>query len=383
MLSRSCHFLGGLMRRTLVLFLLIATISCGEGTKTDLPSFAPTRANATVVWQQTWESGFTDGDECTEILATDSLITLCREDYDPGRAPDEMYLRIKNAIPGYGGTFPSGSTVLLTRANAVNNQMDPTLGIGNAESPSYNGYIPADHWGQLAMFINNSGAETSVFNSNFSMKMVYPCGNVGSATSGYPCNTGSPMSYYYYLASTRKNNSVNPFCDTSLASSTNGETWIAMENNDQAGFSSASWAGWTGCTDSGRQSNLGQTNLSEWIKPGRWNIIKWHFWYSSGACNMQAWIGEMGSALTLVMDWRDGTTVEGSAFTWPCSGDGTHRAIVFPSTRPSHNTTGDNSWIYIDDQIIATSESDLPVYNSSIKRGMSGGVRMTGPWRIQ
>jgi hypothetical protein len=312
-------------------------------------------SEASVVWSQTWDS-ISTGAQCTGILAADSTITGCRYDYDPGRLPDISYVEVVTSITGHSGSFPSGSKVLLTRHYGATVQGDPTIGIGDASSSSYDGYIPADHWGQIALYLNNTGAETSVWTNNRPFKLVYPC-----EAGPYPCQSGG-LSWNYWLLQTVKNNSLSPFCDLSLGSETDGDMWIGLRDHDPNGHSSPNWAGYTGCTDITNPGWLGQTNLSERIRPGRWNIIRWHSRCTGGTCDFEAWIAPKGSAFVKVMDWRHGTTVEGETFTWTYTGSGSHRAVYMPSTRPQAGTSGDDTWMYVDDMYIATSESDLPTY---------------------
>ena len=332
----------------------------------------PIPAHATVIWSQTWES-MTAGDQCTEILATDSTITGCRDDEEEATPPDISYVEVVTSIPGSSDSFPSGSKVLLTRHYGATVQGDPTIGIGNSGSSLYNGYIPADHWGQIALYLNNTGAETSVWTNNRPFKLVYPC-----EAGDYPCQSDG-LSWNYWLLQTVKNNSLGPFCDTSLIAETDGDMWLGLRDNDPT-HSTPAWAG--GSPVCSLPNNfIGQTNLSERIRPGRWNIIRWHSRCTGGTCDYESWIAPKGSAFVKVMDWRHGTTIEGYAFTWTYTGSGSHRAIYMPSTRPQAGSSGDNTWMYVDDMYIATSESDLPNYTGT--GGLFGGAGFTGSVRIQ
>lgn len=313
-------------------------------------------AQGAVIWSQTWES-LANGDQCTEILAADSTVTGCRDDYDPGRLPDISYVEVVTSIAGSGSSFPSGNKVLLTRHYGATAQGDPTIGIGNASSAAYDGYIPADHWGQIALYLNNTGAETSVWTNNRPFKLAYPC-----EAGDYPCQSGG-LSWNYWLLQTVKNNSLGPFCDTSLNAETDGDMWIGLRDNDPT-HSSPAWAGGTPVC-SLPDNYIGQTNRSEWIKPGRWNIIRWHSRCTGGTCDFEAWIAPKGSAFVKVMDWRHGTTVEGYNFTWTYTGSGSHRALYWPSTRPQAGSSGDDTWMYVDDMYIATTEGDLPNYTTA------------------
>lgn len=313
-------------------------------------------AEATVIWSQTFES-YSAGDSCTEILAGDSDITDCRQhdDQEAGtNNPSSVFIR--TSIPGYSGSFPSGSNVMRVFTQSISEQADSGIAIGDSGSALYDNYIPNNVWIQFAWYINNTGAETTV-TVNRVLKLIYPCDRP------FPCQTGDPVSNNYWLLQcTRGSNSYAPFYDTALTSDTDGDCYLTFRDN-AANVSSPYWPG-TG--SSGIENYLGQTSLSEWIKPGRWNIVRLHFDFSNASgARVDAWIGPMGSALTQVMAWHDDESVEGTTFTWDFTGSGGHRSIWIPSTQPANNTTGNTHYMYYDDIYVATSESDLPTYTAA------------------
>lgn len=250
-------------------------------------------------------------------------------------------------------------------------QGDVGLAVGDAGSSGYDNYLPADVWFQTALYINNTGAETSVVTDR-PMKLFYPC------RDNYPCNTN------YFLIETAVGTSHNPLCDTSLAGQTNGNMYLVMRDSFTfAGQGTMSYP--TGC--SATNDKLGQTSLAEWIKPGRWNVIRCHLQSSdTSSPKIDCWIGAMGSALVNVMSWHGGTPVAGQSFTWSVPTAAGHRAAWLPSTQPANNATGGTHYFYYDDYYVATLESDLPTYGASSGSGGSGvigGVRFNGTVRIQ
>lgn len=336
-----------------------------------------TPAHAAVIYSQTFD-GFTVGDECTELLAGDATLTGCRYDSDFVTAPDISYLQVASSVPGSSASLPSGNRILKSRVYTATVQGDVELAIGDSSSAAYNGYIPADVWFQVALYINNTGSEVTNITANRPMKFWYPCTN-----GAYPCQSGG--SYNYFLLQTIKNTSGAPFCDTSLNSVTDGSMYLFLRDNDPTN-SSPAWAG-NGPVCGLPDNYLGQTSLTEYIRPGRWNIIKVHanFTSASGA-NFEAWIAPLGGSFTKVMNWISGTTIEGYNFTWTYSaGDGSHRAVALLTSHPVNVSTGVDSYMYLDDYYVATSEADLPVYSAGTTTtiGASGGARFNGVLRLQ
>ena len=101
---------------------------------------------------------------------------------------------------------------------------------------------------------------------------------------------------------------------------------------------------------------LGQQDTSENITPNRWTLVKIHYDTSTPQGTYEAWMKPLGGQWVKVAEWIDGVTPN---FTWNIASSdiGGHAMFRMPST-----VDGPDSWIYLDDFAIATSEEDLPIY---------------------
>ncbi|NBR67917.1 MAG: hypothetical protein EBT79_11745 [Actinobacteria bacterium] len=304
----------------------------------------PEIAQAAVIFSQTFES-FADNDTCTQLVT--GQITFCRGTGTVGA--NTNLITVENAVPGYASTFPSGSKVMRAHVNSVDAQGDAGILIGDPDSAGYDNWIPSVAWIQIAMWVNNAGGEVTSTTAR-PMKLLYPC------RQSYPCQTN------YFLIETVRSSSYAPFCDTSLSSDTSGNMYLAIRDSSTfVGQGTISYP--SSCT--GVADHLGQTSLADYIKPGRWNIIRVKVDFSdSASAKLDAWIGPMGGTLTQVMSWHGGTAVEGQSFSWTVPSVAGHRAMWVPSTQPANAVTGATDYFYFDDIYIATSEADLPTYGA-------------------
>lgn len=324
-------------------------------------------AHAAVIWSSNFDSLSTSGDGCTEI-STLPEIALCKE------VATRSDISIVTSIPGYAGSMPSGANVVRMFADSTAVQTEVGIRIGDPSSAGYNAFIPPDFWFQFAWYINNTSGEVSVTTTR-PLKIMYPMRSHDGTTSCTLASDGC----VFILEGTR-GDSYNPFNDTSLSAVTDGSMYIAAR--DMVPSTDASWAG----AVPGDENKLGQTSLAEWIKPGRWNILRCHSDQSNtSAIALDCWIGAMGSPLVQVMNWHGGATVEGSAFTWSTAiSPPGHRVSMITSTVPANNTTGTTLYMYFDDIYYATSESDLPTYTASTGGSVvSGTTRFVGAVRMQ
>ena len=299
--------------------------------------FMPLSASAVVIFSDTFEA-YQAGDVTCTTLQSTSGYTFCRE--LPDRVANPSNISIASSVPGSNDTLPSGSRAMRMYTNGMTLQSDGGVLVSGSDN-----YIPANAWWQVAMYVNNFGNEVTIA-GNRPMKLFYPC------NADYPCNTN------YFLIETSTSNSYNPFNSSTLLSPTNGDMWLTTRDNT---LGTVNWAG----APPGDESKLGQTNLSERIRPNRWNIIRCHTDFtviSSG--KIDCWIGPKGGALTHVLSWHGGTPVAGQAFTWTVPEARGHRSLFWPSTVPANATIGTVLYMYFDDFYLATSESDLPNYSS-------------------
>lgn len=319
--------------------------------------------HATVIYSETFE-GFADNDTCTQLVAGE--VTYCRGTGTVGA--NTNLTTVENAIPGTSAAFPSGTKVLRNYVNSVDAQGDAGLLIGNPDSAAYDNWLPSVVWIQFAMWINNGSGEVTSTTAR-PMKLVYPC------RQSYPCQTN------YFLLETVRSSSYAPFCDTSLSADTSGNMFLAIRDSSTfAGQGTISYP--SSCT--GVADHLGQTSLSEYLRPGRWNIVRIKADFSnSSSASLDAWIGAKGSALTQVMSWHGGTPVQGQSFSWTVPTVSGHRAMWIPSTQPANAVTGATHYFYFDDIYIATSEADLPTYPTAPSGSFSGTLNFIGSVRIQ
>jgi hypothetical protein len=105
------------------------------------------------------------------------------------------------------------------------------------------------------------------------------------------------------------------------------------------------------------QFKLGQTNVGENLTPNRWTLVKIHIDTSTTSGSYEAWLKPLGGSWVKVAEWIDGVTPD---FSWiiPADDVGGHRVLRMPTT-----INDVDSWIYLDDFAMATSEADLPVYS--------------------
>jgi hypothetical protein len=109
------------------------------------------------------------------------------------------------------------------------------------------------------------------------------------------------------------------------------------------------------------RDKLGQTNLSEYMKANRWTLVKMHFDTSTTSGTWEAWLRPMTGEWTKVAEWIDGTTPN---FQWKIPEDqiGGHRVLRMPTTVGGTKKDWYNSWLYLDDFVIAAFEDALPRY---------------------
>jgi hypothetical protein len=315
---------------------------------------APLSASATVIFSDTFEV-YSVGDVTCATLQSTTGYSNCRE--DPDRTINPSDISIVSSVPGSNASLPSGSHAMRVYTNGMTEQSDAGLQLPGAAA------MPADSWWQVAMYVNNFGDEVTIAGSR-PMKLFYPC------NADYPCNTN------YFLIYTSVETSYNPFNSSALSVPSNGDMWIESRNME----GTVNWAG----ADPGDENKLGQTNLSERIRPNRWNIIRCHANFTNTSSGqLDCWIGPKGSALTHVLSWHGGTSVEGYSFTWTVPQARGHQSLFWPSTVPANNANGTVLYMYFDDFYLATSENDLPVYGGSVSSTVSGDTRFTGSVRIQ
>lgn len=258
------------------------------------------------------------------------------------------YLYTTSSIAGYTGAFPgtSSSRVLALEAlpQTLGGQTDFYLGLGNGSSAAYDDYIPGDVWFQFWIYPQHTASAPSTFSTR--EKFLYAC------NTDYPCN-----SHLWMMMSGSA--SYNPDNMFPLGEPTQGQfLWTLRQS---AGVSQIV----NSLGDPYAQGNIGQPNPTEWMRPNRWTLVKMHFNTTRTSGNSwEMWLRPQGGQWTKEAEWIGGQT---PGFTWniPSASVGGHRVLRMPST------VDHDYHMFMDDFVMATSESDLPVY--------SGGGGSTTP----
>lgn len=318
-----------------------------------------TTAMATPIVYDDMEA-YTVGDITCATLQATGPYSDCLEK----SAPNASDATIVSSAPACG-PMPSGSKAIKWVYDSTTGQSDGGVTVGDANLPAYDNWMPADSWFQVAVCIPYSGGELS-YTAGRTLKFLYPC------PDPYACGANGNRQNYWLLVLGTSTYLPLTFGAQPSGNPSGGNLYIELTNAIGANYAGDLWPGghphWAGYAAAGAAAEdahkMGQTNLSEWIKPNRWNVLKCHPDFSNAAAAaMDCWIGEVGQSLTQVVSLHGGTTLSGSAFTWTVPEVRGNRAVSFPSTLPANNTTlGGQFIVYVDDFMIATAESDLPNY---------------------
>ncbi len=248
------------------------------------------------------------------------------------------YLYTVTEIPGYSGSFPgrnSNSVLAIeARPGSMGGQTDFYLQYGDITASRDT--VPANVWFQFWIYSNryddptDQNDQLSEYEGRF--KFIYPC-NVS-----YPCQQGQLNWLTMFGYSTSE-----PFW------ANNDPTQLFMTTNEPFNVSID-----YELAEDYNQFKIGQTDVSENIVPNRWTLVKIHYDTSTTRGTFEAWMKPMGEEWVKVAEWIDGVTPN---FSWPVASVGGHRVFRMPTT-----INYVDSWMYMDDFAMATSEADLPVY---------------------
>ncbi|HEB54753.1 MAG TPA: PKD domain-containing protein [Gammaproteobacteria bacterium] len=254
------------------------------------------------------------------------------------------YLYTSSQIPGYSGPFPGkDSTYVLAieaRPSSFNAPTDFYLQFGADDDNQ----VPADVWFQYWIYINNyndpSDQNDQLSRFGADSKFIRP------SKDGF---TGNKSLWTLY----RSNNSKAPYANDLGASSAEYYMYLA-EVDDISYFSSDGTDSWT----------IGQTDLSDHIVPNRWTLVKIHIDTSTINPKYEQWLKPLGGQWLKVAEYIQGQTAN---LNWHIAAAdvGGHRAFRLPGVQTpcrSDSTLSCDSWTYLDDFSIATSEDSLPIY---------------------
>ncbi|BDD87604.1 hypothetical protein [Desulfofustis limnaeus] len=263
-----------------------------------------------------------------------------------GQSGARGYLYTVSSIPGYSGTFPGSSSqkVLCMEflPESLGFQTDAYLALGDMAAPQNT--IPANVWYQYWIYINNYGEQQTAW-ARDGGKWLYPCIN------GSPSCSPSYVSYLGLL----KPISYNPFNEEA----SNANVYHGIEATG-ANYAPGSDPGvWKLGHNRAAYGGLLQSN--------RWTLVKIHIDHTGNsplAANGQGvyeeWHKPYGGDWVKVAEWIGGSTPN---FTWDVTRMGTGYNIGNKSFKLGTTFNGRDSWIYVDDFVIATSEADLPAYD--------------------
>jgi PKD repeat protein len=249
------------------------------------------------------------------------------------------YIYTIDEIPGYSGSFPGrdSTNVLALEAlpGSMGSQTDFFLQYGEVGNPDS---VPANVWFQFWIYPNyyddpaDLSDQLSTFDGRF--KFIYPC------KTFYPCSERN----LHWL---------------NTLGFTTGEPFWGNDDNRELFMTTVdpfnTYIDYQLAPPENR-FKLGQTDISVNITPNRWTLVKIHYDTSTTSGSYEAWMKPLNGSWVKVAEWIDGVT---SDFSWtiPLSDVGGHHVFRMPTTIDDFD-----SWIYLDDFAMATSEDDLPVY---------------------
>jgi hypothetical protein len=248
------------------------------------------------------------------------------------------YLYTVTSIPGYTGEFPGTNSTRVLAMEALpetlGGQTDFYLGLGGS-GPEHSNAIPGDVWIQFWIYSQHSASQPSRYAGR--EKFLYVC------NTDYPCH-----SHLWMIMSGAV--TYNPANPTPFGFPSQGEFLWTLRQAD--GVSHI--VNTTGDPDA--PANIGSPTPTEWVRPNRWTLVKMHMNTTKASGNSwEVWLKPLGGNWAKVSEWIGGQT---PGFTWniPAASVGGHRVLRMPTTVDYNKT------LYMDDFVIATTQSALPVY---------------------
>jgi len=250
------------------------------------------------------------------------------------------YIYTVTSIPGFNGRFPganSNRVLCMEFLPATMNcdvgdgwlQTDCYLSFGSEASPENN--IPSDVWIQFWIYLQRYGNQISRFNDG---KWLYP-----SKTGSYPAQSMTGLDWLVVFSE----NSHLPYWETAPPGSS---YWTNIASN--ANYAPEPDNAWK--LGHNMAPNTGRIPLNTWT------LVKMHLDTRGPQGVWEQWHKTIGGSFVKVMEWRGNVTPN---FTWTISNANGHKALRLGTTINDYD-----SWIYLDDFVIATSEADLPTYSS-------------------
>jgi hypothetical protein len=280
------------------------------------------------------------------------------------------YLYTVDAIPGYSGAFPgnSSSRVLAIEAlpETLGGQTDFYLQAGAATDAI--GTIPANLWVQFWVYSNNTEAQPSRYIAG---KYQYY-----NRATYYPATLDNDgYVYLFNLVETSKAPLIVDACPGVLPCES---AYFVVTFDTSAGGVDSKTAD--------QPENFGP-NLSSatHVRPNQWMLIKYHIDFSgtdpraaAGHAVYEMWIRPLGvTEWTKTAEYFGGVTqVNGQTVQMATEFTDGLRMMRMPSTVGSPSTNWADSWMYVDDYVMATSEASLPVYSNGATLPAPSGFRI-------
>lgn len=256
------------------------------------------------------------------------------------------YLYTVDAIPGYAGPMPGAgsSRVLCLESRAGTEAPEVAPGLTQTdfylqygdEGSAVIGDLPGDLWVQFWIYQQSFGDQLSQYNRDD--KWLYP------TRTGYPGVTGTT-------------NWLAPMGTASAE--TDGSPWTELGPGPERFFRMSSpTADFQDATEYPTNAFKLGHNLepTRYVEANMWTLLKIHIDISAEQGRYEVWLRPLGEPEIKVAEWTGGAT---SAFQWPIAPehrDG-HRLLRMPTTMNNYD-----SWTYLDDFALATSEDALPSY---------------------
>ncbi len=243
------------------------------------------------------------------------------------------YIYTASSIPGYSGSMPSGSRVLVIEAlprqlsgAADFIQTDMYLQLGREDGPQT--AIPGNVWFQFWIYPANTTSQPSRFDRR--NKWLYPC------RSYYPCQNHG---WLFMLGSGGNEPTNGPPANE----------YLALEHPANIDYTQAD-------EYPTNRFKLFQNTDKTQIVANRWTLVKLHMDTSGATGRYEAWLKPMGGQWVKVANWVPGVT-PGLNWNIPSAERAGHAILRMPTTVNEYD-----SWTYMDDFAMATSEAALPQY---------------------
>jgi hypothetical protein len=259
------------------------------------------------------------------------------------------YLQTVDALPGFTGAFPGvgSSRVLLIESRVGTEAPQPKPGWSQTdfylqygeEGSGVIGDVPPNLWIQYWMYQNDFGEEASQFSR--SDKWIYP------TKSFYPATEGQ-LDWLFLMGSA----SLEPY---NVELGTSPDRFMKLIGTG---------ADFTAATEyPTNASKLGPNfDPMHFVARNAWHLVKIHIDTSGEQGTYETWLRVAGGTWTKTAEWIGGVTPD---FSWPIPADhrNGHKMFRIPTTmNMTTNAGGGDSWTYLDDFALATSENALPQY---------------------